>query len=89
MHLVFRKVSRVILLHYFLHFFKYKPIIVNGTKHDYNITVKITETCTRHQAVMPKFFLNVTVGMFRSKLHAQTYPAQSTNVQVLLYEMQH
>ena len=28
-------------------------LIVNDTKHDYNITVKVTETYTRHQTVTP------------------------------------
>ena len=33
--------------------FKYKSIIVNDTKHDFTITVKVTEMYTKHQAVTP------------------------------------
>jgi len=33
--------------------FKYKSITMNDTKHDYSITVKVTETYTRHQTVPP------------------------------------
>jgi len=78
MHLVFRTVSYTIFIALFSTFpiFKYNSIIVNDTQHDYNITVKVTETYTRHEPV-------TTTLIFRRKLHSQTCPAQSTNVQQL------
>jgi len=50
---MFRKVSYFIALFSTFSIFKYKSIILNDTKHDYNIAVKGTETYTRHQAVTP------------------------------------
>jgi len=46
MHLVFYKGSQVIFIALSSTFpiFKHKSIIVNDTKHDYNITVKVSET---------------------------------------------
>ena len=50
---MFRKVSYFIALFSTFSIFKHKSIIMNDTKHDYSITVKVTETYTRHQTVMP------------------------------------
>jgi len=46
MHLVFHKVSYFYCIIFYISNFKYKSVIVNDTKHYYNITVKLTETYT-------------------------------------------
>ena len=45
---------------------------------DYNMTVKVTETYTRQGSLA--YIKNAIIGIFRSILHTQMYPAQSTNV---------
>ena len=49
------------------------------------MTVKVTDTYTRHQAVTPTFILNAIIEKFskiKSILHAQTSPPQSISIKV-------
>jgi len=43
---------------------------VNDTKHDYNITVKVTETYKAPGS--HAYIKSIIIGIFKSKLHAQT-----------------